>query len=235
MRLIGSTTSGSRFWLVREGEHLRFNQFMPGQVGPGRCQGDLYTLMITVNMLWRFTNGEWNPDEVALLAGDEKFLGDRSAFRDARIVTDQRCSSFTIPIALLQQPIPGQHLSETSLSKHHHGPIPGMPVDFLGSLERLIVTLLRDGYPDLHLAAEGAGMSKRTLQRRLAELGLSYSKSVNQTRLRLAAARLAETDISIAEISDSLGYTDASNFSRAFRAKTGISPGAYRQRNRRVQ
>jgi AraC-like DNA-binding protein len=235
IRLIGSTTSGSRFWLVREGEHLRFNQFMPGQEGPGRCQGDLYTLMITINMLRRFTNWQWNPDEVCLLPGDDKFLGDRNAFKDARIVTDQPCSSFTIPIYLLQKPIPGQHFPETNITNQHRGPIPRMPVDFLDSLEQLIVMLLSDGYPDARLTAEAAGMSTRTLQRRLTELGLSYSKMVNQTRLRLAAARLMETDLSIAEIAESLGYNDASNFTRAFRCQTGVAPRAYRLNNRQIK
>jgi AraC-like DNA-binding protein len=134
----------------------------------------------------------------------------------------------------LQKPIPGQHLSETSLSNHHQGPVPGMPADFLGSLEHLIVMLLSDGYPDVRLVAEVTGMSTRTLQRGFAELGLSYRKTVNQTRLRLAAAHLAETDLSIAEISATLGYTDASNFTRAFHCQTGVSPGNYRQSNRRV-
>jgi AraC-like DNA-binding protein len=230
MRLIGSTTSGSRFWLTREGEHLRFHQFMPGKPGPGRCQGDLYTLMITINMLRRFTSWQWHPDEICLLPGDDKFLGDQSAFGDARIITDQSCSSFTIPFSLLREPIAGQHFPETCASSRHPGPVPSMPADFLDSLEQLIAALLSDGHPDVQLAAEATGMTKRTFQRRLTELGLSYSKIVNQTRLRLAAARLVETDLSIAEISASLGYTDSSNFTRAFRASTGISPWTYRQR-----
>jgi AraC-like DNA-binding protein len=191
--------------------------------------------MITINMLRRFTNWQWHPDEICLLPGDDKLLGDRSAFHDARIVTNQPCTSFTIPISLLQKPIPGQHFPETSASSLHQSPVPSMPADFLGALEQLITTLLRDGNPDICVAAETAGMSKRTLQRRLTELGLSYSKIVNQTRLRLAAARLGETDLSIAEISASLGYTDSSNFTRAFRASTGISPWTYRQRCRQAE
>jgi AraC-like DNA-binding protein len=32
----------------------------------------------------------------------------------------------------------------------------------------------------------------------------------------------------VSEIAFDLGYTDASNFSRAFRAKTGVSPTTFR-------
>ena len=73
-------------------------------------------------------------------------------------------------------------------------------------------------------------MSKRTLQRRLTEAGQSYSAIVNQTRLRLAARHLANTDMEISEIASSLGYKDASNLTRAFRTKTGMTPRLYRQK-----
>jgi AraC-like DNA-binding protein len=235
IRLIGSMTSGSRFWLTSEGERLRFSQYTTGKMGAGRCQGDLYTLVITINMLRRFTNGQWNPEEVCLLSGDEKFLGDRSAFGDTRIITDQPFSSFTIPASLLQQPIPSQPMPKGRDNGDGKAPAQPMPEDFLGSMEHLIETLLAYGHPDVHLTAEAAGMSKRTLQRRLAELGLSYTKVVNQTRMRIAAAHLADTNMSIAEIGVSVGYTDASNFTRAFRCQTGVSPWTYRQSSRQVE
>jgi len=39
---------------------------------------------------------------------------------------------------------------------------------------------------------------------------------------------LENTDKSIAEIASDLGYTDESNFTRAFRRKIGESPQAFR-------
>ena len=49
--------------------------------------------------------------------------------------------------------------------------------------------------------------------------------------LRIAQARslLAETNVSISEISARVGYASASHFTRAFRQSTGLTPRAFRE------
>jgi AraC-like DNA-binding protein len=48
-------------------------------------------------------------------------------------------------------------------------------------------------------------------------------------RLRQAADWLENTDKQVEEIAFDLGYTDASNFARAFRRQSGVSPQAFRR------
>lgn len=50
--------------------------------------------------------------------------------------------------------------------------------------------------------------------------------------LRLAAAKtyLAETTLSVGEIVEKCGFSDNSNFSRTFKAQTGLSPTQFRQK-----
>ena len=48
-------------------------------------------------------------------------------------------------------------------------------------------------------------------------------------RIRRAKNLLVNSDSSIEEIADSLGYSDCFFFSRQFKEKTGMSPGAYRR------
>jgi AraC-like DNA-binding protein len=104
-----------------------------------------------------------------------------------------------------------------------------MPADFQTSIKQLVLSLLNDGYPSIGNIADAAGMSLRTLQRRLAESGLTYTGLVSASRLRLARSWLTETDITIAEISALLGYGEPTNFARAFRRQTSISPSDYRR------
>jgi AraC-like DNA-binding protein len=230
-RLIGANTSGSRFWITCEdGDQIRFNQFSPGNKSAGRCQGDIFTFIVTISMLQRFTNRQWYPKQVTLLHGNEKYLGDFDALAGSEIVTGQSHTSFTLPVSLLQQPIAMPPPRARNISNEQQALPDGIPVDFISSLESLITTLLGNGNPDIHLAAEAAGMSKRTLQRRLTESGHNYSALVTRTRLRIAAERLAETDMPVSEIAASLGYKDASNFTRAFRSQTGVAPSVYRKR-----
>jgi AraC-like DNA-binding protein len=71
-------------------------------------------------------------------------------------------------------------------------------------------------------------MSLRTLQRRLNDEGASYKGILDETRRELAAHYMAESHRSINEITYLLGFSEPSNFSRAFRRWTGKSPSAYR-------
>lgn len=71
-------------------------------------------------------------------------------------------------------------------------------------------------------------MSRRTLQRKLAEVELSYQKLVDDTRRELALRYLEDPQKSATEVTFLLGFSGQSAFSRAFRRWTGISPTEYR-------
>jgi AraC-like DNA-binding protein len=186
--------------------------------------------MVTINTLRRITDEQWSPDEISLLHGNEKLMGDPGALTDARIITGSLFTSFTLPVSLLQQPLRRPSPAEASGLEDDATQHERMPGDFIDSLDSLITTLLGGGYPDIHLAAEAAGLSKRTMQRCLSEYGISYRAIVERSRFRRATELLANTGLPIAEISASVGYSDPSNFTRAFRRQTGISPQQYRQR-----
>jgi AraC-like DNA-binding protein len=53
--------------------------------------------------------------------------------------------------------------------------------------------------------AETLVLSTRCSQRRLAEEGLTYSQALTETRMRLAANRLKNTDLPVVEIAFDLG------------------------------
>jgi AraC-like DNA-binding protein len=84
-------------------------------------------------------------------------------------------------------------------------------------------------FPGIEGAAEHLHMSARTLRRRLEEEGWTYQRLVHELRRRLAETYLQERVLSIAEIAQLLGYSDVSNFRRAFINWTGKSPAAYRR------
>lgn len=229
VHLIGEHSSGTRLWLSAEGGSIRVNQYLVGRPSLGRCIADLYTLALTINMLRRFVGAAWCPDEVRLMAGDAQLLEDRGFFGDAPLVAGQRHTSFTVSRALLQLPVSQPRNGATPASDQNAIAGRPMPTDFRTSAEELILGLLGSGYPRIQAVAEAAGMSPRTIQRRLAEAGLTYKGLVSASRLRLAKAWLTESDLPIAEIAVRLGYVEASNFSRAFRRETGVSPAAYRR------
>lgn len=62
------------------------------------------------------------------------------------------------------------------------------------------------------------------------ELGMTIPQYVNQVRIWHAKNLLEQTDLTIQEISVSVGFVDAFYFSKAFKKLAGISPNQYRKK-----
>jgi AraC-like DNA-binding protein len=78
--------------------------------------------------------------------------------------------------------------------------------------------------------AKRLNMSARTLQRKLAEASTTFVQLVDDTRRDLALRYIDDPQRSITDITFSLGFSQPSAFTRAFRRWTGISPTDYRAR-----
>lgn len=90
---------------------------------------------------------------------------------------------------------------------------------------------LSSGHATQESVAKALHMSLRSLQRRLKNEGTSYKELLDETRRELARHYMAESHVSINEITYLLGFSEPSNFSRAFRRWTGKSPSAYRSQS----
>jgi len=71
-------------------------------------------------------------------------------------------------------------------------------------------------------------MSRRTLQRKLAESNTTYQKLVDDTRRDLALRYMEDPRNTITDVTFLLGFSGQSAFSRAFKRWTGMSPTTYR-------
>jgi AraC-like DNA-binding protein len=69
---------------------------------------------------------------------------------------------------------------------------------------------------------------KRTLQRELSRRGTSHQGLVDEAR-RTRAQAMLETGVTVAEVSDRLGFSEPSAFFRAFRRWTGETPKQHRR------
>lgn len=89
---------------------------------------------------------------------------------------------------------------------------------------------LPSGEPVSSLVAKQLAMSERTLRRTLAMEGTSFREIVESVRKDRATLLLEDRRSSLAEIAVSLGFSELSAFSRAFKRWTGRSPSDARQR-----
>ncbi len=89
--------------------------------------------------------------------------------------------------------------------------------------------MLPAGESAIEEAAKRLALTKRTLQRKLAEESSSYQAVLTATRRELAQHYLARSSVSLVEVAYLLGFQDGNSFIRAFRGWTGETPREYRQ------
>ncbi len=102
------------------------------------------------------------------------------------------------------------------------------PSQLLALVRRRIRDTLGETPPSLDSVAAELSMSARTLQRRLADEGVSFVEVVDEIRHELALEYVREARRPLGEIAFLLGYAELSPFLRAFKRWTGKTPGELR-------
>ena len=101
-----------------------------------------------------------------------------------------------------------------------------------GQVTQLVEMLLPVGRCSTHHVARSLGVTQRTLHRKLAAEGQSFSAIVHTTREALAERYLSNDRYSLTDVSELLGFTAPSAFSRWFRQRFGVSPSDWRASGR---
>lgn len=103
-----------------------------------------------------------------------------------------------------------------------------------GKVSEWVEMVLReasDGIPSQTELARTLNLSPRTLDRYLKKEGASFRSLSKRARQDKAHSLLVEGQLSVTQIAYELGYTDVSNFARAFRRENGLSPSEWRERH----
>ncbi|MCX4241686.1 AraC family transcriptional regulator [Paraliomyxa miuraensis] len=110
-------------------------------------------------------------------------------------------------------------------------PVPaGAPLD--ARVRETIDEGLVTGASDQAAVARSLGMSSRSLQRGLQNLGTSFSEQLDAVRRERSLLLLRDPERSVREIAFMLGYADPRAFYRAFRRWTGHTPAEHRRPSR---
>lgn len=103
------------------------------------------------------------------------------------------------------------------------------PSNMTERIRRLLRRRLDGESPSLDQVSESLAMTPQTLRRRLREEGQGFQAIKDDLRRDAAIEYLAQPDLTLLDIANHLGFSDASTFHRAFKGWTGLSPGIYRQ------
>lgn len=174
---------------------------------------------------------DWRPARMGVPSGAmEPWVSEE--LPDIQIETDERHWWFEIPRHYLILAPPG--LASTTGCKAREqsaerGALIGL--DYPSILAGVIRAYLPSGAPSLEVAADLLGTSPRTMRRRLHQANHSYRKVLAGVQFRRAKELLDSGDSKIIDIANEVGFESASNFTRAFRSFTGMTPTEYRRRS----
>lgn len=176
------------------------------------------------------TGSRWAPSEVLVsLRKPADTTPWRRHFRaPVRFGADR--SALVFPAAILQRPVHGADAeTRERLERAIAVALDRQGLDLVTQVRRVLLTQVSRDQVSIEATARLLGLHKRTLNRRLAAVGTSFARLLGEVRFRIARHLLVETELSFLDISGTLGYGDASTFSRAFRSWSGTSPSAWRR------
>lgn len=143
-------------------------------------------------------------------------------------------NGFVMPTVGLDLPLPGSDLVLGRVLRRHADELMrSLPArrPFTHTVTNLIVRELERSGPALKNIASLMHMSESTLRRRLAEEGRTHSEIVDAAREQLARRFLDDTQLSLSDVAQRLGFGHAPAFHRAFKRWTGLTPAQYRSQS----
>ncbi len=223
--------SGARVWLSHKGDKVWFNHQYINQANVDNQQAQYYACLLYLKIIQSVAVDGWRASDLHFQSSHLRGLENFEVFSRVRVHFNQPNNAIGFSSSLLCLPLKGPVNSRFSFGQKDYEiwSRSAPTTDLIGSLRQLIRAYLPDGGLPIRVAAEIAGLSPRSLQRRLAENGLSYSLLVDQVRFTVAMELLKEPSFQLGNVALELGYKEPATFTHAFKRWTGILPSEFRR------
>src|SRR5262245_50689880 len=222
-------SSAEHIWWYRSGEKIYICHGYLRKTGAGSRYGQQCALLLLRDLVRQAAGFNWQPDEVLSPDPSSDAGPMQQAFEGVHLRRSE-CSGFAFPARFLSLPFrfPGDGSRRSEFDpKSFEASAPA--ADFVGSIRQVISALMQQGQCELAQIANAVGMHPRTLQRRLSDAHEEYAEILTRVRFEAALRLLDDPARRVVDIAYELGYTDPSNFARAFRSWTGVAPSRFRQ------
>ncbi|MCP1603590.1 AraC-like transcriptional regulator QhpR [Pseudomonas citronellolis] len=138
--------------------------------------------------------------------------------------------------SLLESPLSAIDEGFHELAKGHIAELAQFTLQELPSyVKKLLRRQLPNTQATVDQVAEQMKISPRSLQRYLQSENTSFQKLLDETRQSMATRYMCDSSVSLTQLSELLGYSDLSAFSRAFTRWNGMSPQKWKQHHRQMQ
>jgi AraC-like DNA-binding protein len=174
----------------------------------------------------------WRPQSVCFTHAAPDDLQLHKRLFKCAVAFDAEFNGITCLAADIDRPNP---LADPTMARHAARIIDTLPRAGASSItldvRKAIYVGLPMGRATIEQVAQVLGMNVRTLQRRLEDSGHTFSDLINEVRRELVQRYMANSQYTLRRISELLGYTMLSSFSRWFSAEFGVAPVVWRARH----
>ena len=201
-----------------------FSRSLDTQESTRYPQGSILFFASLHSMLKDVTDNKWQPSSVTFTFKDSDYEASLKKYFGCPIQFDGEQDAIFFPSQFLAHELPARDdsahelLSEYLTSLH----LDDKP-DFQVTVKLIIQKNLALGRSDIEALALRLPYKTRTIQRKLKEMGTSYSEVLNEIRFEIAENLMTNSDNPLTYIAQRLCFHDLSAFSKAFKKKYGVS------------
>ena len=220
-------SSATRFFLSSEADYSIFgnSRIIEPTIRP--AQNDAFYLGFIARMLMHATGDRWRASQVLFTVSDPDAIPPKhEQFRIAK--GDRMGVQARFPTVWLLEKFRRRSFNRSNDT----GDTTLLPDSLVDSVRVTLTPHLHETDLTISKAAAICGHTTRRLSQALRQQGTTVAKEIAQLRAEKARIDLRESDHRVAEIASTVGFTDPTVFSRAFKNWTGQSPQQYRKSHR---
>lgn len=183
---------------------------------------------ITMQIRW-LLGDDFQPDTVSFAFAKPANTSAIQRFFKCPVLYKQVVSGLVLNRTVLQRPLVTSSPFLRKLALDQLAPIlHRAPSSFSTKVGRVVRRMVGEGVCDSEAVAESFKIDRRTLNRRLAHDGETFSTILQQVRIEIACRALDGSDSPLTQVADAAGFESLSSFSRWFQKSFGCTASDWR-------
>ena len=158
-------------------------------------------------------------------------MDDMTEYFSCPVFTEQTDNYIVAKQSQLQKTMPLYNpITSTTTEKYYqeHLKKHANPINIIDKLHDIISNRI-DKVPEMQNVAKSLNLSARSLARQLEKHNTNWRNLIAKIRIEKAETILLESELSLWDIAEAVGFSSPSSFSHAFTKHKGISPSQFRK------
>lgn len=189
---------------------------------PARQSVEL-TIGVAYRILSAFLGPGWRPLDVHFVHPTPRNREIYRRFFDCNVAFSAELDAILCPASDMERPMPAADASMVRYAQIYLDTIAARSPDLDGKVRELVAVLLPTGRCSIECVAEHLGCDRRTVHRRLAAYGATFSDIVDTRRAELVMRLIEDRSRSLPAVAELLGFSAQSALARWFRERFGCS------------